>query len=251
MPRKARTKSNLCINHVILRGVNQQIIFEDENDYLQFISVLQYYKETCHFKLYAYCLMNNHVHLLLEYTTVELGIIMKKIEVKFVKWYNQKYQRIGNLFQDRYKSEPVNDMRYFQTVFRYIHQNPIHAGMEKVLGMYPWSSYQSYADLDKSFIDIEKILNLFSNHAECMDYLQTTSEEKCMEHNSTTRLSDIEALQIIQKKTLCSSPADFQHLDLITRNHYLRQLCHTGISMRQLSRLTGISRTAINAAIKP
>ena len=251
MPRKARVKSDLCIEHVILRGVNQQIIFEDENDYVQFISILKFYKKACRFKLYAYCLMNNHIHLLLEHTTVELEIIMKKIEVKFVKWYNQKYQRIGNLFQDRYKSEPVNDMRYFQTVFRYIHQNPLHAGMEKELGRYPWSSYRSYANSDNSFIDIEKILSLFSNHAECMDYLQTTSEEKCMEHNSTIRLSDIEALQIIQKKTPCKSPADFQRLDLITRNHYLSQLYHTGISIRQLSRLTGISRTAINTAIKP
>ena len=57
--------------------------------------------------------MDNHIHLLIEHSDIELDIIMKKIEVKFVRWYNKKYQRIGNLFQDRYKSEPVNDMRYF------------------------------------------------------------------------------------------------------------------------------------------
>ena len=80
MPRKPRKPSSLCIHHVILRGVNQQIIFEDQSDYLQFISILKHYKERCDFKIYAYCLMSNHIHLLLEHTTTDLEIIMKKIE---------------------------------------------------------------------------------------------------------------------------------------------------------------------------
>ena len=249
MPRTARKKSSLCINHVILRGVNQQIIFEDDYDYMQFVSMLKYYKEPCNFKLYAYCLMNNHIHLLMEHTTVDLDVIMKKLEVKFVKWYNQKYQRTGYLFQDRYKSEPVNDMRYFLTVFRYIHQNPLHAGIENALGTYPWSSYHDYLVSDSSFVDINKILNLFPAHKECISYLQTVSSEKCMEYFSTSRLSDKDALKIIQQKTFCNSPSEFQRLDLLTRNTYLKMLQHSGISVRQLSRLTGISRTAINNAI--
>lgn len=99
MPRKPREKSRFGIYHVILRGVNKQIIFEENEDYLQFIRILKKYKEVCEFKLYAYCLMDNHVHLLIEQTTTELETIMKRIEVKFVKWYNRKYKRIGYLFQ--------------------------------------------------------------------------------------------------------------------------------------------------------
>ena len=250
MPRKARKKSCLCTHHIILRGINRQIIFEDKYDYLQFISILKYYKEICDFKLYAYCLLDNHIHLMMEHTTVDLDIIMKKIEVKFVRWYNNKYQRIGNLFQDRYKSEPVNDMAYFRTVFRYIHQNPLHAGLEATLGTYPWSSYQDYVFSDHSFIDIDKILDLFSNHSECIKYLQTISNEKCLENFSSFRLPDTEALKIIQAKTSCNSPSDFQRLELYTRNQYLKQLFQSGISVRQLSRLTGISRTAINSSIQ-
>ena len=249
MPRKARIKSDLCIEHVILRGVNQQVIFEDDHDYLQFISILKYYKKQCAFKLYAYCLMNNHVHLLIEYGDIGLDMIMKKIEVKFVRWYNQKYKRTGYLFQDRYKSEPVNDFRYFQTAFRYIHQNPLHAGLESTLGAYPWSSYRDYAVADSSFVDIDKVLALFSTHKECMEYLQSYSREKCMEYGSA-RLSDQEALAILLEKTSCRSPSDFQHLDLIMRNDYLKELRHSGISIRQLSRITGISRTAIHTAIQ-
>ena len=78
------------IYHVILRGINQQIIFEDKHDHVQFISIMKHYKKLCGFKLYAYCLMDNHVHLLIEDADIPLDEIMKKIEVKFVRWYNRK-----------------------------------------------------------------------------------------------------------------------------------------------------------------
>ena len=84
----------------------------------------------------------------------------------------------------------------------------------------------------------------------CIEYLQYISDEKCMEYNSLSRLSDTEALKIIHKKTSCESASDFQHLDRTLRNQYLQKLHYSGISIRQLSRLTGISRTAINNAIR-
>ena len=253
MSRKARKKSSLCINHVILRGVNQQIIFEDEYDYQQFIDILRYYKdeEKCSFRLYAYCLMDNHIHLLIENTTIDLDEIMKRIEIKFVRWYNQRYRRIGHLFQERYKSEPVEDMEYLKIVFRYIHQNPLHAGMETVIGMYPWSSYHDYVNRDSSFVDVERIFGLFQNYEECMTYVHTPADKRCMELQSfgMSGISDEEAMEIIQKKTDCKSPADFQRLGLLKRNQYLKELKQSGISVRQLNRLTGISRGAISTAI--
>ena len=248
MPRKARIKSNSNIYHVILRGINQQIIFEENEDYLFFISILKYYKSKCDYNLYAYCIMDNHIHLLIKNTTTDLDVVMKRIEVKFVRWYNHKYQRSGYLFQDRFKSEPIDDYRYFRTVFRYIHQNPLKAGLEKTPGTFPWSSYNDYAYLNRSFIDIDEILVLFPNHSECMRYLHTISNEKCLDYYSSSRLPDTEALKIIKENTGYNSPSDFQHLDISTRNTYLRQLSQNGISIRQLSRLTGISRTAISSA---
>ena len=251
MSRTARKKSSLCIYHVILRGVNQQIIFEDDSDYQQFIDILKYYKdkERCSFKLYAYCLMNNHIHLLIENTTVDLDEIMKRIAIKFVRWYNLKYQREGHLFQARYKSEPVEDMEYFKVVFRYIHQNPLRAEIQTVLGTYPWSSYRDFVILNSSFVDVDKILSLFPSHEDCMKYLHTTSDKKCMENYSSV-VTDIQALEMIQQKTACKSPSDFQRLTLLKRNYYLKMLYHSGISVRQLSRLTGISRTAIDTVLQ-
>ena len=245
MPRKARQKSILNTYHVILRSVNQQIIFEDKQDYLYFISILKHYKKSCNYKLYAYCIMDNHIHLLMEEGDVPLRDIMKHIEVKFVRWYNRKYKRFGYLFQDRFKSEPINDIRYFLTVFRYIHQNPLMAGIEPTLGTYPWSSYDAYRHLDPTFVDIEKVLQQFLDHQDCISYLLTKSEANCMEYFPTSRLSDEYVLQLIEQETACHSPSDFQRLDLQTRDVALHSLVSFGIPIRQLSRLTGISRTTI------
>jgi len=109
MPRTGRERSKSGIYHIVLRGSNRQTIFEDEEDAIKFLETLQTYKEKSGYKIYAYCLMGNHVHLLLKEEQEELGIIMRRIGASYVYWYNWKYQRCGHLFQDRYKSEVVED----------------------------------------------------------------------------------------------------------------------------------------------
>lgn len=118
MPRKAREKSESGIYHIIMRGINRQSIFEDEEDYIKFIQTIQRYKEKSGYKIYAYCLMGNHVHLLLKIDKDPLEQVMRRMYGSYVYWYNHKYQRIGNLFQDRFKSEPVEDDTYFLVVQR-------------------------------------------------------------------------------------------------------------------------------------
>ena len=138
MPRQSRKNSGTGIYHVMLRGINRQNIFEDSDDYFKFIKLLH---QSAHPKdekglelpplclFYAYCLMPNHVHLLLCEKNWPLGEIVKSIAASYALYYNKKYGRIGHLFQDRFKSEPCNDAHYFMTLFRYIHQNPVKAGL--------------------------------------------------------------------------------------------------------------------------
>ena len=114
----------------MLRGINRQNIFEDDEDREKFIQTLSQYSSE-EVKIYAYCLMNNHVHLLL--SDENLAITMRKICANYVYWFNRKYQRCGHLYQDRYKSEAIKNDSYFITVLRYIHQNPIKAGLCKKL----------------------------------------------------------------------------------------------------------------------
>ena len=144
MPRAPRLKSQSGIYHIMLRGINQQVIFEDEEDYFKFIETLKDYKAVSGYNVFAYCLMSNHIHILLQVCKEDLDVIMKRIAGSYVYWYNWKYYRKGHLFQDRFKSEPIEDDEYFLTVLRYIHQNPIKAGIVEKLDEYVYSSYNEY-----------------------------------------------------------------------------------------------------------
>ena len=154
MPRQARRKSESGIYHIMLRGINQQQIFEDEEDSLRFLETLLKYKEQCGYEIYAYCLMGNHIHILLKEGKENLTLVLKRIAGSYVYWYNWKYRRSGHLFQDRFKSEPVEDDEYFLTVIRYIHQNPIKAGICKNIDEYKFSSYNEYIKKE-NLVDID------------------------------------------------------------------------------------------------
>ena len=118
MPRQARKRSSSGIYHIMLRGINRQIIFEDREDYQRFFDTLKKYKAVSGYTIYAYCLMSNHVHILLKAGHEDLDLIIKRIAGSYVYWYNWKYGRVGHLFQDRFKSEPIETDEYFLTVLR-------------------------------------------------------------------------------------------------------------------------------------
>ena len=148
MPRKVRRTCESGIYHVMLRGINRQRIFEDERDYRQFLSTLAKYRTVCGYTLLGYCLMPNHVHLLIREGDEPLPTVFRRIGASYVYWYNGKYGRVGHLFQDRYKSEAVEDEAYLLTVARYIHQNPVKAGLCETPGKYLYSSYMDYRRKD-------------------------------------------------------------------------------------------------------
>jgi REP element-mobilizing transposase RayT len=125
--RKSREKSSSGIYHIILRGINRQSIFEDDEDRLTLLASLKRYKEISQCRIFAYCLMDNHVHILLQEIKEPIGMIIQRISSSYVMWYNRKHERCGHLFQERFKSEAVETDSYFLTVLRYIHQNPIKA----------------------------------------------------------------------------------------------------------------------------
>lgn len=153
MSRHARIQSGTGIYHTMLRGVNRQEIFMNDDDRIKFIQILAQQlspKDDLGFSLparctiYAYCLMPNHVHLLMKVSTEAIGETMKRIAQTYAHYFNWKYQRIGHLFQERFRSEPVNDMEYFITLLRYIHQNPVAGGLTRTVEDYQWCSWHEY-----------------------------------------------------------------------------------------------------------
>lgn len=245
MPRGARKKSSTGIYHVMLRGINRQIIFEDHEDYEKLLQILKDYKEECGYKIYAYCLMSNHMHFLIEEGKEELGIVFRRIGAKYVYWYNWKYERSGHLFQDRYKSEAVENDRYFLTVLRYIHQNPVKAGIEEDIAGYPWSSYKEYTGRSR-FCDTAFPLSLFATDVNTAVSLFEAfnlqeNSDKCLEYEETVRINDIEASEIIKKAAGVSNLNEIQNFEKEKRNEVIKQSKDMGLSIRQIERLTGIS----------
>ncbi len=124
MSRHSRIESDSGIFHVIMRGINKQIIFEDDEDKQRFLETVVRYKEICKYEIYSYCLMSNHIHLLLKESNESISNIIKRISSSYVFWYNKKYGRCGHLFQERFKSEVVLDDSYFLTGFKIYSSKP-------------------------------------------------------------------------------------------------------------------------------
>ena len=241
MPRSARKKSTTGIYHVMLRGINQQQIFEDSEDYEKFLQILKDCKAISGFRLYAYCLMGNHIHILIQEVSESIEQIMKRVATRFVYWYNIKYQRVGHLFQDRFKSEPVEDDSYFLTVIRYIHQNPIKAGIRKQITAYEYSSYAEFFK-DSDLIDSELVFGMIAKE-DFEKFNNQTFFDKCLdiEDKPIFRVTDEQAQKIIEKYSKCKNVAEFQKLEIKIRDKLLKKFKENGLSIRQISRLTGVS----------
>ena len=226
----------------MLRGINQLQIFEDSEDCEKFLQILKDCKAVSEYKLFAYCLMGNHIHILIQEDTEPIEQVMKRISTRFVYWYNIKYQRIGHLFQDRFKSEPVEDDAYFITVIRYIHQNPLKAGLCKNIYDYKYSSYNDFfkdCDLiDKDFVFDIIPLEMFE------EFNSQNVNDKCLEIESKPiiRVTDEQAQKIIFKYSRCKSVAEFQKLKITLKEKYIKKIHEKGVSIRQIVRLCGESK---------
>ncbi|HHV72584.1 MAG TPA: transposase [Clostridia bacterium] len=166
MPRVARLKGEFATYHIILRGNERKSIFLAPEDRERFLETLQRMKDKYNFLIFAYCLMNNHVHLIIYDNGNDISLIMKSINVSYAIYFNRKYKRVGHLFQDRYKSEIVDDDVYLIELSKYIHNNPVKAGIVKNAIEYRWSSFRSYVDddyhLKDKILSTSKILGLIS-----------------------------------------------------------------------------------------
>ncbi len=232
----------------MLRGVNGQQIFEEQEDCDKFLQVLKDCKAISGFKLFAYCLMGNHIHILLQETSEPIELVMKRIATRFVYWYNIKYGRAGHLFQDRFKSEPIENDAYFLTVLRYIHQNPIKAGICKNVAEYENGSYNEY--FKKSYlIDSDFVFEIIAKE----DFAVFNNEkvfDSCLdvEDNPKVKVTDEQAKRIIEKISKCKNAAEFQALNIKLRDRYLNLFKEKGLSIRQISRLTGTSYYIVQKA---
>ncbi len=241
MPRTARIKSASGIYHVIMRGINRQRIFEDEEDYRKYLWELNRFQKVCGYELYAWCLMPNHIHILIKEGNEPLEQVFRRIGASFIYWYNMKYERVGHLFQDRYKSEPVEDDAYLLTVVRYIHHNPVKAGLCRWPEDYRYSSYTGYLRGDKLLCS-EAVLKKISID-QFVEYHRTLSTDECLEVSETVnyKRTDAQISKLMKDRYGIQSVAQVLSMDSKTQAEVVRMMQKSGGSVRQISRLIGIS----------
>lgn len=243
MPRLARQKSESSFYHVLLRGIGKQNIFEDDEDRRRFIETMERYKKELGFEIHAYCLMGNHIHILIKDVKRQIELIIKKIAGSYAYYFNWKYERVGHVFQDRFKSEPIESDEYYLTVLRYIHQNPEKAKIE-MASQYKWSSYADYID-GSGLIETLFALEMLGGEAGYVTFMEAKEEKICLEISEQVRLTDEKAIAIIKKKTKVKNMQEIQQLDIDKRDTILAMLKKEGLSIRQISRLTGINRGVV------
>lgn len=162
MTRYKRELSKTGIYHVMTRGNNKSKIFLDNRDMEKYLQILLDKKQDKNYYLFAYCIMPNHSHLIIK-EEEQLSTIMKKINISYAQYFNKKYDKVGHVFQDRYRSEPIEDDRYLLTAVRYVHNNPIKAKIVADCKDYPWSSYNYYiGKCDDNLVDTDFVLAIFS-----------------------------------------------------------------------------------------
>jgi len=248
--RKPRKKSNSGVYHIILRGINRQSIFEDDEDRLKFIRILTRYKEISECRIFAYCLMDNHVHLMLQELKEPISLMLQRVCSSYVSWYNAKHERCGHLFQERFKSEPVENDSYFLTVLRYIHQNPVKAEIVRDIAEYQWSSYSEYTK-HSIIVDKEYALRMFSDRPDesverFAQFSRELNADSCLEIPETkTKLSDDDLRRIVRHRfnidvsRICNELKENQ-------SEILRGMKEVeGVTIRQIARLTGLSTTKV------
>jgi putative transposase len=240
------------VYHIILRGINKQIIFEEDEDKRRFLDTLGRFKNQCKFKLYGYCLMDNHIHLLVKEVEETISVFIKRICSSYVYWYNMKYGRCGHLFQDRFKSEVVETRTYFITVLRYIHQNPLKAGIADNVLDSKWTSIGEYL-YQSTIVDTKFVLSLFSEDRETAlqlitRYMNETNDDLCMEELLRVRLSDQDVTDYLRTLGITSNSM-LQQMSKGQRDTVIAMLMKlNGVSIRQISRITGFSKSVVQRA---
>lgn len=242
MSRPVRKESVSGYVHAIVRGIGRQLLFEEAQDYQYFIWLLKKYCNETGVTVCAYCLMDNHVHLLLFDKMNGFSLLMKKLGISYSAYFNRKYDRTGHLFQDRYKSEPIENESYLLSAFRYILKNPEKAGVCSAFD-YPWSSCSLYGN-SSSFVDTTILQGLLGDFEHYREFITCGENEPGFE-GDPAETRRMQAEKILLDTLGTTNGLLLQSIDYKKRDAAVIKLHKAGLSIRAIERLTGISKGII------
>lgn len=145
MPRIARNQINTTYFHILIQGINHEYVFNQKEEIKKYLKLLEEIKKDFSLQIRAYCIMNNHVHLLIKSDKInELSKFMHRVNTRYAMYYNKRHERDGYVFRSRFKSQGIYDEEYYYACINYIHNNPVKAGICKRKEDYEFSSYKSF-----------------------------------------------------------------------------------------------------------
>ena len=246
-----RTLSKSNIYHVIARGTGRQLIYEDDEDRRVFLCILSDAVEKTACDLYAWCLMGNHFHLLIHGEMERVSKCMQRLCGEYAHWFNKRTDRVGHLFQARFRSEAVDTEAYLLTVIRYIHHNPEKGGI-CATSKYRWSSYNEYVNKE-ALCKTLPVLSIIGGRQEFARFHEDLDGSvHCLDVDRLRdrfHISSEDDLIAAAQETTSHTPlSSIKSLSKPQRNACIRSLKDVGFTIRQIERLTGIGRNIVARA---
>lgn len=249
MPHAARRKSETGFYHVVAKGAGGQVIFENAANRRYCLEEFENAIDAHKVDVHAYCLMSNHIHILLQDNGDCLGEFMKQLCQSYAMYFKLVTGRVGNVFQKPYWSEAVGSDEYFLSALRYIHANPEPAGICEA-AEYEWSSYRSYLGT-RSFVETSLALDLLGSEEAYVAFNASGSKLALPFPGSKLRshLSPDETWRVAEEILGHETLEGLRRMPVRERNLHLQTLADAGFTEREIARLSGLGKTAIHLAL--
>ncbi len=238
--------------HIVNRGVEQRVIFEESEDYEYFEELMCFYAKSYGVVVHNYCLMGNHYHLLIEITQDNLSKFMRQLNMNYAIYFNKKYKRTGHLWQGRFKSWYVTDEAYLYTLMLYIEQNPLKAHMVKDLETYPYSSHAYFlSDTVPQCLQKSWVVQNYKGDKEAIKEFLNSSVDASQLFEMKKASSLLEAPNVDKKPNEEELREVFEHVkDKKERNRIIVQCYDNGYSQHMMAKVLGISQQAVCGIVK-
>ncbi|HXT02422.1 MAG TPA: transposase [Elusimicrobiota bacterium] len=267
VPRSARIHYPGAIYHVMARGVDGRTVFVDDNDRQNFLQTVLSVKNDARFSVLAYCLMDNHFHFAIKVGAMPLSAVMHRLLTSYVVKFNARHERTGHLFQARYKSVLCLDDAYLIALVRYIHQNPVRAGLVMDPSAWPWSSHRAYLGrTGTALTDVNHFLEAFGSAGLDADryerWAAQTNEgfSPWPEADSSLDMSREEEVEVIPLDALAASmfPDDAVELRSESRNRsivwkrfiFAERAFQSGHSQTSIAEWIGCSPSGVHRLLR-
>lgn len=245
MARAPRRLSSTGVYHVMTRGAGRQIIFNDDLDRRTYLDFLRQAIEKYDLSLLAWCLMDNHTHLLIEDGGDGLVPAIHYLDSRYAQHFNFRTGHIGPVFQGRFLSKPVESQAYMLQAIRYIHDNPCSLGIGR--DEYRWSSYSEYARGD-GLVDSRFLFEAIGGREHFEEFSAAGQTDVYYPHMGN-RMGQAELAEAARIATEGKDPSAVAALPVPERDRILKRMKEIGLSYRQIERLTGLGRYLIKRVV--